>query len=114
MSASEIAKLLERSAPGSSQAVRGHIRRCEALYSWIRERYREVGSPWQIQAKHLRAALEAHSVGVADRTAYDYWRSARTWAGALGRWPDWEPRLRGPWSPDGEGGRPPNLPERRR
>ena len=103
MSRSQIAKLLERSTPGGGESVQRHISRCERLYGLIQDRH-TVGSPWQIQAKHLRSALEQQAREVAPTTAYHYWRSARAWAAAIGRWPAWEPHLRGPWSPDGPGG----------
>jgi hypothetical protein len=109
---SAVRQLLERSTPGSPSTVRGHIRRCERLYGWIQQRWPEVGSPWQVKAKQLRAALQAHAEGVTAATAYDYWRAARAWAAAVGKWPAWEPRLRGPWTPKSDGGRPSGLARR--
>lgn len=112
----EVVALLERAQPGARRGVRAHQRRARRLARIVEERW-GVKSPWQWRAKHLRWALEHGLAGVAPITRYDYWRTARACAAALGRWPDWEPHLRGPWTrPDGRsgprrgaGGRPPKL-----
>ncbi|MTW22504.1 hypothetical protein [Allochromatium palmeri] len=100
-----------------------HIRRAQRLHDWMAERF-GVREPYQYRAKHLRYALEHGTAGLAAGTRYDYWRTARVLAAAIGKWPDWEPHLRGPWTsphPEirclgldqqrhGYGGRPAKLP----
>jgi hypothetical protein len=118
--------LLRRAQPGSHRSVQQHIRRAQRLHDWITERF-GVREPYQYRAKHLRYALEHGTAGLAASTRYDYWRTARVLAAAIGKWPDWEPHLRGPWtaphlavarpSLNGActaGGRPPKLPHTRR
>jgi hypothetical protein len=83
-----------------------------------------VARPEQWQAKHVRWCLARGLIDRSDATRYDYWRSARVICAALGRWPAWEPHLRGPWThpsgaggaePDASlGGRPPKLAHRAR
>lgn len=112
----EVTVLLERAQPGARRAVRAHQRRALRLALLIEERW-GVRSPRGWRAKHVRWALEHGLAGAAPATRYDYWRTARALAAALGRWPDWEPYLRGPWTrpdgrpraPRGAGGRPPKL-----
>lgn len=109
-------RILARAQPGSRGGVAQHIARGETLRQLIAARW-GIDRMEQWQAKHLRWAIER---GLADRapaTQYSYWRTARVVAAALGRWPSWEPHLRGPWnSPTGtpgtakaRGGRPPKL-----
>ena len=110
-------RILARAQPGSRGGVAQHIARGETLRQLIAARW-GIDRMEQWQAKHLRWAIER---GLADRapaTQYSYWRTARVVAAALGRWPSWEPHLRGPWTsptgtptrPDpGRGGRPPKL-----
>lgn len=114
--------LLRRAQPGSRRSVQQHIRRAQRLHDLIAERF-DVREPYQYRAKHLRYALEQGTTGLAPATRYDYWRTARVIAAALGKWPDWEPYLRGSWTAprvdveDTEtararramGGRPPKL-----
>jgi len=116
---SEIRRILDRAQPGARSSVREHIKRGERIQALIAERW-GIENPRQWKAKHLRWALE---VGLADhsaRTRYHYWRTARALAAAMGRWPAWEPYLRGPWvRPSGEigpleTGRPPRLAQRGR
>lgn len=111
---SAIRRILERAQPGSSGGVTQHIRRGERLAELIRERW-QVERPEQWRAKHVRWALER---GLSERSAasrYDYYRTVRVIAAALGHWPDWEPHLIGSWiRPTGErgamkAGRPPKL-----
>jgi len=118
--------LLRRAQPGSHRSVQQHIRRAQRLHDWIAERF-GVREPYQYRAKHLRYALEHGTAGLAASTRYDYWRTARVLAAAIGKWPDWEPHLRGPWTsprPEthrlgldhqghGHGGRPAKLPFKR-
>lgn len=114
--------LLRRAQPGSHRSVEQHIRRAQRLHDLIAERF-GIREPYQYRAKHLRYALERGTAGLAPATRYDYWRTARVIAATLGKWSDWEPYLRGPWTMprihaesarqgDGRssvGGRPPKL-----
>lgn len=118
--------LLRRAQPGSHRSVQQHIRRAQRLHDCIAERF-GVREPYQYRAKHLRYALEHGTARLASGTRYDYWRTARVLAAAIGKWPDWEPHLRGPWTsplPEarrlgldhqrhGHGGRPAKLPFKR-
>ena len=116
-------RILGRAQPGSRGGLAQHIARGEALRRLIEERFR-VSRPEGWQAKHMRWALERALADLAPATRYSYWRTARVVAAALGRWPDWEPHLRGPWTtPEpastprparGAGGRPPKLAARAR
>lgn len=109
-----IRTLLERAQPGTRGGVEDHIRRGEALAEAIQGRW-GVRNAHQWRAKHLRWALEVWAAEMAPATRYHYWRTARSIAAALGRWPEWEPHLRGPWtSPTsskgcGAGGRPAKM-----
>ncbi|MBN2701029.1 MAG: hypothetical protein JXR29_06235 [Methylothermaceae bacterium] len=112
---SHIRRLLERAQPGSRGGVECHIKRGERIAELIRGRY-GVTHPRQWKCKHLRWALERGLEDLAPPTRYDYWCTARACAAALGKWPDWEPHLRGSWTrPDGKkenlqtGGRPPKM-----
>ena len=89
--------LLRRAQPGSHRSVQQHIRRAQRLHDWMAERF-GVREPYQYRAKHLRYALEHGTAGLAASTRYDYWRTARVLAAAIGKWPDWEPHLRGSWT----------------
>jgi hypothetical protein len=103
-----VAILLERTLPGAKVSIRGHIERGERLARAIEERF-GIREPRQWRAKHLRWALERWTSGLSESSRYDYWRTARALASALGCWPDWEPHLRGPWQKPGLGGRPAKL-----
>ena len=103
-----IALLLNRSTPGANVSINGHIKRGERIADAINERF-GVREPRQWQVKHLRWVLERWAVEQASTTRYDYWRTVRVLASALGKWSDWEPHLRGPWCKDGIGGRRPKL-----
>lgn len=112
----KVRTLLERAQPGKTAGVRAHIRRGIALAQAIEGRWPDLRTPRQWRAKHLRWALEVWAAQWGPPTRYDYWRTARVLAAALGRWPDWEPHLRGPWcrpdgaqKPRGAGGRPAKL-----
>ena len=123
----QIEILLRRAQPGSRRTVQQHIRRAQRLRDLIAEQF-GIREPYQYRAKHLRYALEGGTTGLAASTRYDYWRTARVIAAALGKWPDWEPNLRGSWTaarvamgdPEqasarkGMGGRPPKLARVRR
>ncbi|AUM01336.1 hypothetical protein B4966_15105 [Rhodocyclaceae bacterium] len=103
-----VAIFLERAIPGAKASIRGHIERGERIARAIKDRF-GVGEPRQWRAKHLRWALERWTNGLSASSRYDYWRTARAMASALGHWPDWEPHLRGPWQRQGRGGRPAKL-----
>lgn len=105
-----IAMLLKRSVPGASSSIKGHIKRGELIADAIKIRF-AISEPHQWQAKHLRWVLERYSAKLSASSRYDYWRTARALAAALGHWPDWEPHLRGTWCKTGVGGRPPKLPQ---
>ncbi|MGB9671238.1 MAG: hypothetical protein ACPLXR_08855, partial [Halothiobacillaceae bacterium] len=103
-----VAILLERALPGAKASIRGHVERGERIARPIEERF-GIREPRQWQAKHLRWALKRWTDRFSPATRYDYWRTARALASALGRWPDWEPHLRGPWRRQSRGGRPAKL-----
>ncbi len=110
-----IRRILDRAQPGSRGGVRQHVRRGERLRGLIEARW-GIQRPEQWRAKHLRWALEHGLSDVSPATRYHYYRTARAIAAALGRWPQWEPHLRGPWtSPQGrqaqrgQGGRPARI-----
>ncbi|MDI6748913.1 MAG: hypothetical protein QMD73_01885 [Rhodocyclaceae bacterium] len=103
-----VAILLERAIPGAKASIRGHIERGDRIARAIQDRF-GIREPRQWRAKHLRWALERWTSGLSESSRYDYWRTARALASALGRWPDWEPHLRGPWQKPGLGGRPAKL-----
>lgn len=104
-----IEQLLGRSMPGSAKTRRNTIERAERLCQPISERF-GLSSVRQLKAKHLRWALETWAATKSSQTRYDYWRTARCIAAALGRDEDWAPYLRGPWQKSGTGGRRPRLP----
>ncbi len=116
MSGGAVRRILDRAQPGNRGGLQQHIRRGERLRTLIEARW-GIQRPEQWRAKHVRWALER---GLQDRspaTRYQYYRTARAIAAALGHWPQWEPYLRGSWtSPRGrqaqrsQGGRPPRLP----
>jgi hypothetical protein len=103
----EMRRLLERAQPGSRGGVTRHIERGEVMRELIAGQYRGITRSDQWRAKHVRWVIERGLADRSDATRYDYWRTARVIAAALGRWGDWEPHLRGPWTrPSGAGGPP--------
>lgn len=111
--AMSVAILLERALPGAKTSVRGHIERGERIARAIMDRF-GIREPRQWQAKHLRWVLERWTGSLSASSRYDYWRTARAMASALGHWPDWEPHLRGAWQRNGQGGRPVKLAQPKR
>lgn len=103
-----IAILLKRSLPGSKTSIAGHIERGERIAQAIQQRF-GIREPRQWQAKHLRWVLERWASKKSESTRYDYWRTVRVLAAALGNWQDWRPYLEGEWCRHGVGGRPPKL-----
>lgn len=103
-----VAILLERALPGAKSSIAGHIERGERIARAIQDRF-GIRESRQWRAKHLRWVLERWASGLSASRRYDYWRTARALASALGRWPDWAPHLRGPWQRQGQGGRPAKL-----
>jgi hypothetical protein len=106
-----IALLLSAAIPGSKNTIRDHIRRGGRIAAAIQQRYL-ITNPHQWQAKHLRWFLDARTWGMPSSSRYDYWRTCRALASALGHWPDWEPHLQGKWNPHTtkqRGGRPAKL-----
>lgn len=99
------AALLARSLPGTRRgSVRAHVMRAGTLSEAIWTRWHVLPAEWR--AKHLRWFLEVYVRCLAPTSRYDYYRTARALATALGRWSDWEPHLRGPWMrPTGESGK---------
>ncbi|MBI5920487.1 MAG: hypothetical protein HY847_02425 [Betaproteobacteria bacterium] len=100
--------LLKRSVPGAKKTVEDHIARGQRIAEAIQKNF-NISEPWQWQAKHLRWMLQGWANKFSLATQKDYWRTARVLASALDHWPDWEPYLRGQWSPHGVGGRPAKL-----
>lgn len=115
---SSIHQILRRAQPGSSGAVHDHIRRSKRIAAAIEGRW-GVDHPHQWRLKHVRWYLERSCRHLTPATRYDHWRTIRVLLAAMGRLPNWEPRLRGPWcSKDGishprsRRGRPPKLANR--
>lgn len=106
-----IAILLKRSLPGSKSSITGHIERGERIAHAIQQRF-GISEPRQWQAKHLRWVLERWASKKSEATRYDYWRTVRVLAAALGKWQDWQPHLDGAWCRNGRGGRSPKIPNR--
>jgi hypothetical protein len=111
-----IAQILRRAQPGASTAVKGHIARAVQISAAIGARWGAGHAhPYHWRLKHVRWYLHAECNGLAPATRYDHWRTVRVVLSACGRWPAWEPRLRGPWcsrtgeSKKGPGGRPAKL-----
>lgn len=112
----QIDVLLRRAQPGKSSGVQSHIRRGRRIATLIENRW-GIREPYQWKAKHLQWLLKAGVAELSPASQYDYYRTACVLAAALGRWPDWEPHLRGPWmrpkapgpNPGGPGGRPRKL-----
>lgn len=116
-SGGSVRRLLERSQPGSHRAVSAHIRRGEQMAKLIAERFDLAADPKMWKAKHVRWVLECDLTHLSPARQYDYYRTVRAMAAALGKWSDWSAWLNGPWQyPTGErrqrgiGGRPPRLP----
>lgn len=116
---SQIQKLLRRAQPGTTAAVRRHIRRAEQIADTVAA-YWGVDGPWQWKVKHIRWYLTEACAGMSTKTRYDHWRTLRATIAAMGRLADWEPHLRGPWQhragrPGRQpGGRPAKLANRAR
>lgn len=108
--------LLRRAQPGKSGGVKAHIRRSQRIARRIEEHW-GISEPYQWKAKHLQWFLKVETAELSPASRYDYWRTAGVLAAALGRWPDWEPHLRGSWTrptppgpnPGAPGGRPRKL-----
>jgi len=117
---SAVRRLIERAQPGTRGGIAQHIERGEVMRQLIKE-FNGIARPEQWRAKHVRWCLERALADRSASTRYAYYRSARVIAAALGRWPAWEPHLRGAWSrpsgiapqrPPRAGGRPPKLAHR--
>lgn len=111
-----ISQILRRAQPGASTAVKGHIARAAQISAAISARWGPGhGHPYHWRLKHVRWYLQEECRDLAAATRYDHWRTARVVLSALGRWPDWGPRLKGPWCyrtgrpGSGLGGRPAKL-----
>ena len=106
----DINLLLERSIPGARSTVRAHIKRGVLIQQAIR-RHWGVARPARWKLKHLRWFLtECETWGFSATKRYHYWLTVRAMVAALDKLADWEPHFRGPWRPEGTGGRSPNLP----
>jgi hypothetical protein len=107
---SEMHRLLVRSQPGARVTVAAHIARAERIAEAINERW-DFSTARQWRAKHVRwfLAERCTSVTMQVSTRYDYWRTVRVIAAALGQLGNWEPHLRGDWCRSGIGGRTPKL-----
>lgn len=116
ISPSRIEILLKRAQPGKNSGVKAHIKRGKRIALRIEEHW-GVSEPYQFKAKHLQWFLKADTASLSSASRYDYWRTARVIASALGRWNNWEPHLRGTWTrpkpfgpqPGAPGGRPPKV-----
>ncbi|GHB15762.1 hypothetical protein [Modicisalibacter luteus] len=101
--------LLKRAQPGKNSGVRTHIRRGERVAVLVEKRF-GIREPYQWRAKHLQWVLKAGVAHLSAASRYDYWRTCRVLAAALGHWPDWEPHLRGSWTRPGPPGPNPGAP----
>lgn len=101
--------LLRRAQPGKTGGVLAHIRRGRRIATLIETRW-GVREPYQWRAKHLQWVLKAGVAHLSSASRYDYWRTCRVIAAALGHWPDWEPHLRGCWTRPGTPGLNPGAP----
>ena len=100
---------LMRALPGSKASRRAHVRRALLIQQSLSEkRGIEHFLSWKVS--HFRWFLDQEMANRAMTTRSDYWRTMRALAAALGKWPQWEPHLRGPWSSESGKGRPPRLP----
>jgi hypothetical protein len=121
LTVSAIRRLIEGAQPGTRGGIAQHVVRGEVMRRLVEVRY-GISRPEQWRAKHVRWVLERALAERSASTRYAYYRTARVIAAVLGRWPDWEPHLRGPWNhpsgarvsgrSPGAGGRPPKLPHR--
>lgn len=103
-----ISILLKRSLPGSKSSIAGHIERGERIARAIQERL-GISEPRQWRVKHMRWVLERWASDKSEATRYDYWRTVRVVAAALGKLQDWRPHLDGAWCRNGIGGRPTKI-----
>ena len=111
-----ISQILRRAQPGTYAAVKGHNTRATRIWAAIGARWGACHAhPYHWRLKHVRWYLQEECRDLAAATRYDHWRTVRVLLSAIGRWADWEPRLRGPWCHrtgqpgKGAGGRPPKL-----
>lgn len=104
----KIALLISNANPGSPSSIKGHIQRSERIISAVFDRF-NVKNPYKLQAKHLKWFLSIHTKDMKESTQYDYYRTCRVIAAAIGKWPAWEPCLTGPWKKTGTGGRKAKL-----
>lgn len=105
---SEVFNLLRHSQPGKAKTISDHIARGERIAEVIELRW-DLSSIRAWKVKHLRWVLVEYCKDMTSSTRYDYWRTIRVLASALGRFVDWEPHLKGPWIKSGQGGRKPKL-----
>ena len=113
---SRIEVLLKHAQPGKNSGVKAHIKRGQRIANRIEERW-GISEPYQFKVKHLQWFLKTDTANLSPASRYDYWRTARVIAAAIGRWDSWEPHLRGPWTrpkppgpkPGAPGGRPKKL-----
>lgn len=111
-----IEQVLRRAQPGTPSAVKGHIARARQISAAIGSQWGAGNAhPYRWRLKHVRWYLQEGCRDLSPATQYDHWRTVRVVVAALGKWRDWEPRLRGPWCHrtgkpgDGPGGRPPKM-----
>jgi len=90
------ARLLRRSLPGASSAVRVECERAARVACGIWRRW-HVG-PWQWKRKHVRWYLEYRTQKYSAWTRYRYWLTVERVLRATGKFKDWRPGLNGPWS----------------
>ena len=114
-----ITHIIRRAQPGSTSAVKAHIKRAEQISDELALRWgAQHRHPHHWKLKHIRWYLQVGCSELSAATQYDHWRTVRVVLAAIGRWPTWEPRLRGPWCHrtgrpgDGAGGRPVKLAHR--
>ena len=116
-----ILKILIRAQPGERKVIEVHARRAEQVARAIGQRWGSgFAHPYHWRLKHVRWYLQIECQSLAPATRHDHWRTIRVVLAAIGRLPDWEPRLRGPWCyksgqrGTGIGGRPAKLAHRAR
>ncbi len=102
-------RTLMRRLPGAAATNQRHLAHCMQMMAAIERRF-GIKNPRKVQLKHMLWYLD-YGIGKSKSptTKYDYWRSARAFAIARGRWTDWEHALAtAAGARKGAGGRPYN------
>lgn len=93
----DIRSLIEQRTSGPRSEKSDYIRRCQCMRFLILGRWPAIRKCHQWQVKHLRWCLEHALRDHSPEERYRYYLAVCAFGHALGRWPDWERFLRGPW-----------------